>query len=330
MTAQPRPFGTTSSGDPVQAIHLRGGELTAVILTRGAILQDLRLAGVPRSLTLGTDQLAAYEGRMAYFGAVVGPVANRISAAQASIAGKAYRFPPNEGPNLLHGGAAGTHAKLWQIEDIAADSLTLALTLPGGEGGFPGTRRLQARYALSDSALTLTLSATTDAETLINLAHHGYWNLDGSATTAGHSLRIAADHYLPVDGALLPIGEIRPVQGVFDLRKGRVLDLTEGYDHNFCLSAAPRPLAFAAELTGKSGTRMTIETTAPGLQIYDGRAIATAPAPGHSGQPYGPYAGLAIEPQHWPDAPANPGFPPITLSPGEPYEQTSRFTFTRG
>jgi aldose 1-epimerase len=144
----------------------------------------------------------------------------------------------------------------------------------------------------------------------MNLANHSYWQLGGDGQ-AGHRLTVAADHYLPVDEAKLPTGEIRAVSGAFDLRAGRVLDGAEGFDHNFCLAPAPRPLTRAAELAGPSA-RMLLETTAPGLQVYSGKT-----------------EGVALEPQAWPDAPNHPVFPPILLTPGQTFRQTTRWTFTR-
>lgn len=322
-------FGTTAKGERVQAIRLSSGPLTVSVLTLGAILQDVRLAGTPWPLTLGAGQLAAYEGSMGYFGAIVGPVANRIAGARAIINGTEWVFQANEGANLLHSGQTGTHAQVWTIAEADDRAVTLALTLGHGLGGFPGNRQIRARYALDDNALTLSLTATTDAPTLMNLAHHGYWNMDGKSTVAGQRLRVSADRYLPVDAALLPTGEARPVTGSFDLQTGRVLDLTERFDHNFCLAEGPRALTFAAQLTGQSGTRMVLETTEPGLQVYDAHGLATAPHIGHAGEAYGRNAGLALEPQRWPDAPNHPGFPTVVLKPGEVYEQVTRFTFSR-
>lgn len=328
MTADIRPFGQTRDGRPVQAITLASPDLTATILTWGAALQDLRLAGLGHGLTLGGPDMAAYEGPMGYFGTIVGPVANRIAGARATIAGRDHRFAANDGANLLHGGADGTHAQLWHLDGATEVEARLSLLLPDGAGGFPGTRRITADYRLSGAALTLTLTATTDAPTLMNLAHHGYWNLDGAPTTRGQRLTIAADHYLPVDAGLIPTGEERPVEGAFDLRAGRTLDGSEGFDHNFCLARAPRPLTEVAHLAGRQAT-LHLATTEPGLQIYDGRRLDTAPYPGHGGKPYGAFAGLAMEPQRWPDAPHHPGFPPITLAPGETYRQDTRWRFTR-
>lgn len=319
-----RPFGAG-----VQAVHLTAGELRAVVLTRGAILQDLRLAGTPWSLTLGSASLGAYDGPMGYFGAVVGPVANRIAGAAAELDGRRLRFVANEGTTLLHGGTSGTQAQDWRIAEAGPDRAVLALDLPDGLGGFPGNRRLRAEWRVAAPAvLELALSATTDAPTLMNLANHSYWNLDGRDSVLGHRLRVAADAMLPVDAAMIPTGAVQPVAGPFDLRAGRVLDGSEGFDHNFCCAGGATP-AFAAELAGRSGVRLVLETTAPGLQVYDGRKLATAPWPGHAGQPYGPHGGIALEPQLWPDAPHHAGFPSIRLDPGAVWRQLTRWHFTR-
>ncbi len=307
---EPRPFGTLRDGRAVQAVTLASADLAVTVLTLGAVLQDVRLSGVGPSLTLGSDRVADYEGRMAYFGAIVGPVANRIGGARAQIGQRAFIFPPNEGPNLLHSGPTGTHAHLWTVEEATPQRLTLSLTLRDGLGGFPGTRRIMAAYSLDGPALTLELTATTDAATLMNLANHSYWRLGGDGH-AGHRLTVVADHYLPTDAGKLPTGELRAVHNAFDLRTGRVLDGAEGFDHNFCLAPGPRPLTRAAELAGPSA-HMLLETTAPGLQVYSGKPEA-----------------VALEPQAWPNAPNHPAFPSIVLTPGQAFRQITRWTFTR-
>jgi aldose 1-epimerase len=162
----------------------------------------------------------------------------------------------------------------------------------------------------------------------MNLANHSYWNLNGTPTTAGHILTVAAETWLPTGADGIPSGEQRAVAGAFDLRRGRVIDGTEGWDHNFCLYPAPRALTDVASLTGGQ-VRLTLATTEPGLQVYDGRALNTWAFPGHSGHPYGPFAGLALEAQRWPDAPNHPGFPPVTLDPGETYRQVTQWRFDR-
>lgn len=323
--AQITDFGTTATGLAVKRITLSQGDLTVSLLTWGAIVQSVRLAGVAHDLTLGSDTLADYLGPMRHHGSLIGPVANRITGASAQIAGHTHHFEGNQGGTYtLHSGAAGTHLKLWALTDHDASSATMAITLPDGEGGFPGTRQITARFSLAAPAtLRLDVSATTDAPTLMNIANHSYWNLDGSADWSGHSLAIAADHYLPVTADITPTGEIAPVSGAMDFRTAkRITPKHPALDTNFCLATARRPLTHALTLTGQSGTQLALSTTEPGLQIYDGR---DAIRPGHAA-----YEGLAFEAQFWPDAPRHPSFPDITLTPGQDWHQTTEWRFARG
>ncbi len=331
MTGRVDRAGMAADGQAVHAVTLSGGGLTLRLLTLGATVQDLRLAGVDWPLVLGAENPAAYAGPLLYAGAIVGPVANRIAGARARIGGRLCRFEANEGPTLLHSGASGLHARIWRIEAAGPDHAALACRLADGEGGFPGNRTIRAAFALAAPAtLTLTLTAESDAETLMNPAHHGYWNLDGSNDTRGHRLTVRADRYLPVDAALIPDGPPRPVAGTpFDLREPRSLAKVPPLDHSFCLAPARRPLAEAATLTGASGVRLRLGTTEPGMQVYDARHLAVPPGLGPGARAYGPFAGIALEPQVWPDAPNRADFPPAYLRPGETYRQVTRFRLDR-
>jgi len=324
-------FGHKADGALVEAIRLRAGDISATILTLGATLQDLRLAGTPWPLTLGCDQVAAYEGACRWMGSVCGPVANRIGGARAVIGGRTCRFEANErGRTCLHSGQTGTDQQVWTIAAAGADHCTLTLALADGLGGFPGNRRLTAAFALrAPGILALTLTAVSDADSLMSLSNHSYWNLDGSAATTGHRLQVLADRYLPTDADQLPLSPV-PVAGTgFDLRGGRRLTGEMQLDHNFCLADAPRPLTEAARLTGAKGVEMRLFTDAPGLQVYDGAGLRSLPHIGHMGEPYGPFAGLALEPQFWPDAAGRADFPSIRLSPGQVWQQQSEWHFCR-
>lgn len=316
-------FGTCDDGRAVQAITIGAGSLRVRVLTLGAVVQSVRLAGVDHDLTLGSDRLADYLGAMRFHGAIVGPVANRIGGGVADIAGRPHRFPVTGTPPVtLHSGTAGLHGKLWTIDRADRTGAALSVALAAGEGGFPGNRRITARFDVAPPAtLRLTLTATTDAPTLMNLANHSYWNLDGAPDWSGHHLRIHADRVLAhhADGRVR--GPVMPVGGTpYDLRRGHALRPGAPLlDHNYCLSDARRPLTDAMVLTGRSGVTMTIATTEPGLQVYDGRA---ARRPGR-----GPHEGLAFEPQFWPDAPGQPHFPPILMRPGDDWRQISEWRF---
>lgn len=317
-------FGTTAAGVEVKKITITKGDLTASIITKGATLQSVRLAGVDYDLTLGSDTLADYEGKMRHHGSLVAPVVNRLSDARAPIGGKTYQFEPNQsGKHTLHFGSNGTQHKVWDVAEVSDTSVTLTVTLPAGEGNMPGNRPVRATFAITDHGLQLDVTASTDALTLFNVANHSYWNLDGSDTWAGHQMQIAADHYLPVTPDFCPTGQIAPVDDtIFDLRQMReIIPGTDTYDHNFCLKDVSMSLREVLWLKGKSGVTMTISTSERGVQVYDGRA---GQRPGRS-----LYEGLAIEPQNWPDAPNHSNFPSIELQPGQTYHHTTQWRFTR-
>lgn len=324
----PEHFADTPDGARVDAVTLSAGGTTARVLTWGATLQDVRLDGLDRGLVLGAPELGPYLGPMRYFGAIVGPVANRIAGGTAELDGQRHVFEKNEaGRTTLHGGHLGTDARLWVLEDHDEASCLLSLALKDGEGGFPGNRDLRADYRLGDDgALTLTLSATTDAPTWINLANHAYWCLTGRDGLEDHDMTIAASSYLEVDAQLIPTGAPVPVAGTrHDFRTPRpVRRAGEAMiDHNFCLDPGAAP---SLALQG-DGLRLEITTDAPGVQVFD--ATGLHPGPGHDGRSYGPHAGLAIEPQFWPDTPNHPEYPSIRVIPGETWQQVSRFHIRR-
>jgi aldose 1-epimerase len=326
-------FGTTAKGRQVHRAVISNGTLSAAILTHGAALQDARLGGISHSLTVGSPDLAAYEGRMASCGSIVGPVGNRIGNATATIDGVTHHFDKNlNGKHTLHGGGAATHRRIWDLTDTGPTHATFQITLEHGEHGFPGNRTLTARYDLpSDATLRLILTAATDAPTLMNLANHSYWRLDDAPTFAGQTLKIAADRYLPATiEDVLPTGDIAAVDNTrFDYRQGRTLQAgAEGLiDTNFCLSQARQPLRPVAWLTGTGGLRLEMSTTEPGLQVFDGHILNLPQYAGNDGAPYAAYAGLALEAQFWPDAPNNPRFPPILLRPGDDWQQVTTWRF---
>jgi aldose 1-epimerase len=310
-------FGTTSLGQKVEKITLAAGDLEVSILTWGAVLQSARLAGISHNLTLGSDHLSDYEGDLRYHGSIIGPVVNRLTNASAQIGAKRHQFDVNfNGRHTLHSGSAGTQTKVWQLVSASQSAAVLAVDLPDGEGGFPGTRRIEAHFSVSAPAtLNLSIVSVTDSDTLINVTNHSYWNLDGTNDFSKHALQIAADHYLPADHEFIATGEIRAVTPEMDFRSFKpLLPRSPDLDNCYVLGYERSTVRDVLWLKAKNCT-MCVATTEPGVQVYDCR---------HAG-----YQGLAIETQGWPDAPNHPGFPPITLSPGDILRQETTFRFTR-
>ena len=318
-------FGTASTGDEVERIILTSDALKVSILTWGAAIQDVRLAGVDRPLTLGSDRLADYEGQMRHHGTIIGPVVNRISTGRVTIDGMTYELERNfRGRIHLHSGKLAIHRRNWKILSATETEAVLALELEDGECGLPGRRRITARYTVDGPCLALQIEGETDAPTLMSIANHSYWNLDGSQDYGGHRLWIDADRYLPSTEDFYPTGEIAEVADtVMDFRRTR--EIAPGapqFDNCFCLSDAPSGLRPVLRLTGARGVEMTVATNQPGIHVYDGRE---AIRPGR-----GPFEGLAIEAEFWPDAPTNPHFPSIRLDPEHRYRQETTWTFWDG
>jgi aldose 1-epimerase len=212
--------------------------------------------------------------------------------------------------------------------------VTLSIQMADGEMGFPGNMDVRQTFRLlEDGVLDIRMEATTDASTVCNLAHHSYFNLGDGSDVKDHLLQVSAETYLPVDDGLIPTGERRPVTGTpFDFRRatefGPAVDQTL-VDHNFCLSPDRTGLRLVARLAcPASGVSMEVRTTEPGIQVYDGSSVNVS-VPGLDGRKMGPGAGIALEPQVWPDAPRRPDFPQATLRPGETYRQHTQYIFAK-
>ncbi|HEV7255527.1 MAG TPA: aldose epimerase family protein [Mesorhizobium sp.] len=329
-------MNSDSEQDEIRRVTLKGGGLTAIVLSAGAAIQDLRLDGHAPPLVLGFADPESYRENRPYFGAVAGRYANRIRDGRFSIDGETFQGPTNfMGKHSLHGGANGLAKRNWRIAEEGPDFLTLSLNNPDGAEGFPGTLSVRCTYRLqAPGTLSVEFEATTDRPTLCNLAQHSYFNLEdgGADDILGHRLTIAAGAYTPVDGELIPTGVVQPVENTeFDFRAPKVIGGMHGgeFDHNFCLASSRRALSFAARLEApRSGFSLELWTTEPGVQFYSGGHLPV-PGEGLEGRSYAKHAGLCLEPQVWPDSPNRPYFPQAILRPGETYRQLTEFRFAR-
>lgn len=337
------PFGLTGAGDAVRLYTLRNRNGVVVRITNfGGIVTEISVPdrfGRFANVTLGYPTLEPYLQRSPYFGALIGRYANRIAHGRFRIGDRQFALPVNNGSHHLHGGVRGFDKALWTARaHVRSEAAVLVLrhTSPDGDQGYPGRLEVEARYELTDAdALHLSFDAVADRLTPVNLTSHAYFNLAGAGapTILDHELEICARRFTPADAGLIPTGELREVAGTpFDFTRPQAigarigggdpqLHCAGGYDHNFALDGPAGALRQAARLVHHgSGRTLDLLTDAPGLQFYSGNFLDGADGFAHR-------SGLCLEPQRFPDAPNQPGFPDPWLRPGERYRARLVYRF---
>jgi aldose 1-epimerase len=351
-TAKAGPKAATKTQNPGQAqstgatkvveytLRNRRG-MTAKLINYGATLTELWVPdrrGKTTDVVLGFDDLQNYLGNHPHFGGTIGRYANRIAKGQFTLDGKTYQLALNNGPNTLHGGNLGFDHRFWegeQIENAQGLSVRFTYVSPDGEENFPGTLTTTVMYTLTDeNELKLEYSAESDKATPLNLTNHTYFNLTGSGDVLGNVLYLDADEYTPTDANLIPTGEIRSVEGTpLDFRKptpigqhiGKLKEIG-GYDHNFVVKGTNGTLRLAARVSDpKSGRKMEVWTTEPGIQFYS--AIRLNGVVGKRGMAYQKYGALCLETQHYPDSPNHPNFPSTILTPDARFHSETIYKF---
>jgi aldose 1-epimerase len=339
------PFGQLD-GHLVELYKLTNARGHALaVTTYGATLTSLQVpdrAGRLADVVLGFESLEGYVAHDAYFGATVGRVANRIRDAQFTLDGERHQLAANNGRHHLHGGRRGWDRAVWSAVPVATPegpSVEFSHVSPEGDEGYPGEVRASVRYLwTNDDVFQLDFRAETTRPTLVNLAHHSYWNLGGYDTgdILKHEVTLEADEFTPGDPAV-PTGEVRAVAGtVFDFRRPKPVgrDVEEagtdprGFDHNWIVRGAPRELRRVARVYDPgSGRVLELEADAPGVQFYsanflDGSFVG-------KGQRYQRHAGLCLETQAFPNAINVPAWKDqVILRPGQVYQHRMQHRFS--
>ena len=310
-------FGSTSDNEQVFSFTLKNRQgLEIVVLNWGGIIQSIRVPdayGAIRDVCLGFESVRKYEQNADYIGAMVGRYANRISGGRIAINGTVYQLALNDGPNHLHGGKKGFDKYLYDYE-VDGDRLILMRRSPDMEEGYPGNLDVRFCYHLTDNnELILSYDAISDADTLVNLTNHAYFNLsgEGKGSILGHVLTLYASFFSENDENCLPTGKLLSVENTpFDFREPKIigkdidsydiqLSNGSGYDHNYVLDGNDRINPAAKLACAESGIVMTMSTTKPCVQFYSGNALSGAM--GKSGI-YSKRTGLCLEAQYRPNA----------------------------
>jgi aldose 1-epimerase len=349
MKIRKKNFGVLSNGKTVNLYTLKAGDLRLSLSCWGASWTSLVIpasgkAGKGRAgdILLGYSGFEGWLNNGPFLGATVGRFANRIGGGRFSADGKVYRLFQNDGPNCLHGGRRGFDKRLWKAEAYEEKDgvfVRFELESPDGDEGFPGALRAAVSYGLTKSnEIIANYEAGAKAPTPVNISNHAYFNLagEGEGDILSHEVKLFASSYVEIDKRFIPTGRIIPVEGgPFDFRKRKRIgaDLEEaaaggagGYDHCFVVDGEPGTLRPCAEVwEGKTGRKMKVFTTQPGVQFYTGNMLKSLA--GKAGSVYEKHAGFCLETQHFPDSPNRPEFPPALFGPGGDYHEKAVFSF---
>lgn len=296
------------------------------------------------NVALSYGSAADYVADGPCLGKCPGRYANRIAGGHLEVDGRTYQLAINNGPNHLHGGPDGFQNRIWDVEELP-DGVKFTRRSPDGEENYPGNLTISVTYRWSDDdTLSIRFEAESDADTVINMTNHAYWNLGGveSGTALGHELRMHASRWLPTDDTLIPLGTLDPVAGTpMDFTEWKQLgrDIKEdfpalkygkGYDNCWAIDAW-EPGRFDAEALqlrlSANGRMLTVGSDQPGVQVYTGNWLAGSPR-GKEGREFQDYDGVAIEMQGFPDAPNKPQFPSQLLKKGEKYVKNIAYHFS--
>ena len=342
MSVKVTDTGVERDGQQIVMVSIDGpGDLQMECTNYGCTITKLLVPdrqGRLIDVVLGFDHLDDYFTRSPKCGAIVGRYANRIDKSAFELGGKTYRLEPSRDGYTIHGGPHGFDKRVFIWEKTGENSICFTLNSADGDGGFPGALQLKNTYTLTNEpALEIVYEMECDADTIVNITNHSYFNLSGAGSNdiEDHVVMIAADVFCEADGRGVPTGALLEVEGTpMDFRRPHaVKDSVDapfkqlaqfgGYDHSYQLSG--KELA-ASAWSPVTGIRMDVRTTMPAVQFYTSNGMSIENA--KDGKSYGKRAGLCFETQFHPDSPHHANFPSCVLPRDERIVQKTVYAFS--
>ncbi len=337
-------YGSNSVGTEGTVYVLENSNgMKVEVVDYGAVIAKIEVPDKDGNLVdvvLGYDDVKGYEEGTIFLGAPVGRSANRIGSASFTINEVEYNLVKNDNENNLHSGLDYYHLRFWDVKSISDNAITFTLESKDGDQGYPGNVIIDITYTLTvDNELQITYDATTDADTIINLTNHSYFNLDGHASgdVLAHKIWLDSESFTRADAQAIPTGEIVNVEGTpMDFRDGRVIGADidadyeplvfgSGYDHNWILKTDNQYTLIGSLQSEVSGIKMEVYTDLPGVQIYTGNFIDNVVGKGDV--VYGRRSGVCFETQYYPDAIHHEDFPSPVVKAGEKYHTVTGYKF---
>ncbi len=341
-------FGNSRDGKEVSKYSLSNGKgLEAVVTDFGATLVELVVPdkdGKPVDVALGYDDVSSYERETTYFGATVGPYANRVGGGKFDLDGVTYELEINDnGENNLHSGSKGVAKQVWNVKEYKESAITFCYDGADLEQGFPGNIHYEVSYVLTeDNGVEISYHVVSDKKTALNMTNHTYFNLNGSGSgdVLGQELMLKAYGYTPMKNSKsIPTGEIATVEGTpFDFRVAKPIGrdikddheqllYAQGYDHNFAIDKEND----GVELIGTAysptrGIQMEVFTDLPGVQLYTGNFMGGQI--GKDGYCHGKHDGFCLETQLFPNCINDEHFIRPFVEAGAPYVTKTIYRFS--
>ncbi len=335
--------GIAKDGLPAEVITLANANgVSATFMDIGATWLScvLPLESKAKEVLIGVSSMDDFYRQTAYIGTTVGRYANRIANGQFSLNNNVVQLKTNQAGNTLHGGPDGFDQRRWRVAHKTFNEVVFELRSEDGDQGFPGNLSVITRYLLNESnEVRIEYTATCDAETVVGLTNHAYFNLSDDEQVLQHQVQIAADLYLPINETGIPLGDLAPVDNShFDFRrlkplaKGFLQDeqqrSAKGFDHAFLLD--PNRDIHKACVVARSPDNtiaLHVATSQPAIQLYTGNWLGENPK--REGGKYVDYAAFALESEMLPNSPNHPEWPQPSciLSPGETYHHFTSYRF---
>jgi len=316
--------------------------LEVTLCSFGASIYDLKTIDKNKkmeSVVLYPTNLNDFYYSTGYFGKCVGRFSGRIDNARCTIAGKEYILDNNDNICSLHGGYDGISFQNFDYEIIGLNNCCKVIFRYDERANLlPGDVSYVFTYEImkDKNEINLIFNATTNAETIVNLTNHAYFNLagDGKETVMNQKLQFLCDRYTNLNNNLITIS-VDPVNEVFDFRNMHEIGLhindesiqdhkAKGYDHCWLKEDESKDL-IAVMYDDKSGRKLSVSTSYPAVVCYAG--CYPAEFDFNEGFKIQKHHSICLECQYVPNGINMEDVDKAILRPGEIYNHFIKYTF---
>jgi aldose 1-epimerase len=330
-------FGLTPESEIVDSCELSNNNgMKLKVINYGATVTSLKIPlknGTVLDVVLGFDTLDSYMKSFElagapYLGATVGRYAGRINNAVFSLNGKTHHLNKNSNNHSLHGGKIGFSQRIWKVKNSRQGenpSVTLAYCSPDNEEYFPGELTVELTYGVSEeNEFSIEYKATTTEDTVLNLTHHSYFNLDGhQSDISDQELTVNSKKIVETTTENIPTSKFLDIKNhPFDFSSPK--KCLKKMDTTFVLESGNQ--VSATLFNPKNNLKMTVFTNQPAVHIYVGGSCSKD-IKGKENTDYHSLSGICFETQNFPDAPNHELFPSAILKKGEVYCHKTVYKF---